>query len=142
MPALGLGVETYTGTDAASVSGFSSRTSLTSWEAVKFLAIDSQQVSGLRGQDMYFAKLHLTPGQHDFSVEYLSPRGFLRGFWTADVILRATLRASGEYHLAATRDGNRVRLWIEDSVTHEHVSTIIGSSEPIVKKLDVQAPAQ
>lgn len=141
-PALSLGVENYNGSDAASVQAFFSHKGLMTTESVTFLAVDGQQISGLRGQDTYSASLRLRPGQHDFAVQYIGRKGFTIKAWVADLMLRATLKPGGAYRLAATRDGVLTRVWIEDAIAHEHVSTIISASTPIVRKGDTPGTAK
>jgi len=71
-PAFGLGVETYSGTDAATVKAHVEKQGFAKWDGVSFEAVDGQRVSGLRAQDMYLSTLHLRPGSHDIAVLYKS----------------------------------------------------------------------
>jgi hypothetical protein len=138
--ALGLGVESSSDPDAATVKSYMNKTGFSKWESLTFWAVDGQKVSGLRAQDTAYTTLRLKPGDHDIAVWYLSPRGFLRGFWSVDIVLRATLKPDGHYGLGCSRDGDKVRAWIEDLDAHVKFSRIIGTSGHIVAKGELPNP--
>lgn len=140
IPAFALGVENYDGPDAATIKAHLEKQGFSKWEGFTFEAVDRQRVSGLRAQDMYQSTMHLRPGSHDIAILYNSPRGFMRGFWTAEVLLHATLKAGGSYRLGGSRNGDRIKAWIEDLGTHEVVSTIVAASGPILRKDDEPTP--
>ena len=133
-PAWGLGVENYSEPDAATVKAhFDKGKGLGHWEMLAFMAVDGQPVSGLRGQDMARTTLHLRPGEHSIAIMYDSPKGIFRS-WTAEILVRANLKAGGNYQLAASREGDRLKVWIEDIGTHSIVSKLLSASGPISHK--------
>lgn len=136
-----LGVEAYTGADAATVQGQFKKTAMFGWDMLQFAIVDGQRVSGIRAQDRARAVLHLRPGDHDIVVNYHSCSGFMSGCVQVAIRLGVTLKPNAHYVLGSTRIGDKIQAWIEEEDTHEHVSRILGASGKMERKSEEAQPA-
>ena len=136
-----LGVETYTGADAATVQGQFKKTSTFGWDQLQIAKVDGQSVSGLRAQDRVGAAFKLRPGPHEFLVHYQSCKGFMRGCVAVTIVLGAILTPNVRYAFGSSRDGDKIQAWIEQEDTHQHVSRILGASGKMERKSEEAQPA-